>query len=383
MPLLAVVSGACATDGPAGAGGVQVRDSAGVRIVESAAVPRLALADEPELSIGAVEGAPALLFGPNLSGLLLEDGGVAVAELTAREIRFFDAGGAHLRTVGGRGGAPGEFAFLGNIQRLSGDTVLALDSRSNRWTWATAGDGIVRTLTEPRGPRMVLGTGRAVRLEFQRAEPGPPNVITRDRVEVIVFRPGEPAEDTLTTLPWVDVYFAPPEVAGTPRPQQITIPYGRKRPMAGGLDRFFTGSGDPFQVEVVDAASGLVELWRRPWTPLPVTDAMIEDVVEGRGRVPPSMAGLVEAIRRAPRPAAASAYEELRAGGDGSVWARHARLFRADPVVWSVFAPDGTLRGELTLPDNVSLADPREDRALVVWRDALDVPFLRVYRVVP
>jgi len=69
------------------------------------------------------------------------------------------------------------------------------------------------------------------------------------------------------------------------------------------------------------------------------------------------------------------------AGGDGSVWARRTRLLHSDPVVWSVFAADGTLRGELTLPDNVSLTDPRVDRALVIWRDALDVPFLRVYRI--
>lgn len=87
-----------------------VEDSAGIRIVTTAVTPETPhwrVPSEPELQLGAVEGAPAHLFQRPEFAARLENGTVVVADFGSGQLRYFGTDGAHLTSVGGRGQGPG------------------------------------------------------------------------------------------------------------------------------------------------------------------------------------------------------------------------------------------------------------------------------------
>ena len=115
----------------------EVRDSAGVRIVENARPPdgsRLGwLVDSvPLVSIGTLEGDEAYLLHQVRGALTLPDGRIVVANRGSHELRVFDASGVHLGTWGGQGEGPGEFNSLVQVSNWPGDSLIAWYSQSDR-----------------------------------------------------------------------------------------------------------------------------------------------------------------------------------------------------------------------------------------------------------
>jgi len=131
FPVLLLPAVACTGNG-ASRGAFDVRDSAGVQVVESfepAWGPGEAwfVADEPTLSIGVEEGEePYQLF--RIGGAVrLSDGRIVVANSGSSELRFFDADGRFLMAAGGTGEGPGEFGEFSGMrmwQPRSGELVL-------------------------------------------------------------------------------------------------------------------------------------------------------------------------------------------------------------------------------------------------------------------
>src|SRR5690625_3315446 len=90
------------------------------------------LSEFPVTRIGVVDGEPAYQLDRVAGVLRLSDGRVVVANAGTQELRYYDAGGGHLVTVGGAGSGPGEFRGLASIARLPGDSLLALDQGSSQ-----------------------------------------------------------------------------------------------------------------------------------------------------------------------------------------------------------------------------------------------------------
>ena len=141
---------------PAGGDGAptpasEVRDSAGVRIVENARPPegsRLSwrVGRTPVLSIGALEGEEPYLLDGIRDLLTLPDGRIVVANRSSHELRVFGAAGSHLATWGGEGEGPGEFNSLVQVERWPGDSVIAWYSQDRRLSVFDADGNLGRTL---------------------------------------------------------------------------------------------------------------------------------------------------------------------------------------------------------------------------------------------
>ena len=91
----------------------QVRDSAGIRIIENASPPEGSrlnwrIGSEPALSIGEVDGEDPYLLYLARDATRLNDGRIVVANRGTQELRVFDARGTYLETWGGEGEGPGE-----------------------------------------------------------------------------------------------------------------------------------------------------------------------------------------------------------------------------------------------------------------------------------
>ena len=109
-----------------------MRDSAGITIVENtrptwSAAQVLRLASSPALVIGTRAEAPYELS--RVAGTVqLTDGRIVIADGASLELRFFDATGTFIRSVGRSGDGPGEFRRMERLVRLPGDTLAVVSS---------------------------------------------------------------------------------------------------------------------------------------------------------------------------------------------------------------------------------------------------------------
>ncbi|HSG82627.1 MAG TPA: 6-bladed beta-propeller, partial [Gemmatimonadota bacterium] len=80
-----------------------------------------------ELSIGVLDGPEELMFGMILAMAVDAAGGIYAFDRQVPALRYFDAEGAYVRTLGGEGGGPGEYGdFAGAVVvRRDGKVVLA------------------------------------------------------------------------------------------------------------------------------------------------------------------------------------------------------------------------------------------------------------------
>ncbi|MHC4709416.1 MAG: 6-bladed beta-propeller [Planctomycetota bacterium] len=88
-----------------------------------------------DVRIGSVEGDGAEVFGRIRAVELDAAGRMYVFEELAQELRVFGPDGRHLRTIGRKGGGPGEFAFVTHIQFGPDDRLWVIDPENNRVSW--------------------------------------------------------------------------------------------------------------------------------------------------------------------------------------------------------------------------------------------------------
>lgn len=157
LTAMSLVATACGEgEGTAASHAGTVRDSAGVVIVEHAAVPAdlpvWTIQDPADVRIGSLDGSGPEVFG-RIAGISLQsDGSVVVAEAQALELRAFSADGAHLWSAGRGGAGPGEFS--GSITRLSrmvGDSLLVSDGNDRTMVFGPDGS-YARQLRIPEPP---------------------------------------------------------------------------------------------------------------------------------------------------------------------------------------------------------------------------------------
>ena len=161
IPILALALAACGGDPRLTDDiGVQIRDSAGVRIVEYAGEPEVqapfALAADPLYRHGANPGDYTFL-SPD-AGRLFPDGGAVVAEWYGEVVVLSPEGTTH-EVLARVGEGPGEVIEPYSAFVLGQDSVLVPDRRLSRLT-LFVGDSVARIVSTPRAAHIgVAGIG--------------------------------------------------------------------------------------------------------------------------------------------------------------------------------------------------------------------------------
>jgi hypothetical protein len=396
----AVLSLAACGAGDRAAGDVVVRDSSGVRIVESPApawgrASPWTVSAEPLVTIGTVEGDAAYQLHRVGAALRLSDGRIVVANYGTSDLRYYAAAGRHVRTVGRQGEGPGEFSMLSGMVRGGADTVLVFDGRLLRLTVLAPDGSVARIVTfqAPRdtarfrggltpfshalsgrlsGDRYVLtGFAFSVRLTEQ------PTVYRVSRPNLVYSSAGEPL-DTLGRGLAMEMYAA----------QRLGGPYafGRSTRAAVYDGRLYVGDPGAPEVLVYSADAGLERIFRYARPPERVTDDLFEAAVEHfvaqQSRYP--IPGGDEASWRSfyaamPRPESLPYYREMKVDALGHIWLEDWRPgWESGPRRWTVLDPDGRWLGTLTLPD-IDVHDIGDDYILGVRKDELDVEYVELY----
>ncbi|HJR36471.1 MAG TPA: hypothetical protein VJ817_16055, partial [Gemmatimonadales bacterium] len=107
------------------------RDSLGIPIVENRAPAEVRapwiLDTSSVVDIGSQSADPSQEFSGFVIPVLLSDGRIVVANSGSSELRFFGPDGVWVKSVGRRGGGPGEFEDLGWLDAGAGDTLRTYD----------------------------------------------------------------------------------------------------------------------------------------------------------------------------------------------------------------------------------------------------------------
>lgn len=380
-----------ADGGPA----VAVRDSAGVRLVDS----RRAAADwtvdgSPSVAIGTADGAAEYQLSRVRGAVRLSDGRVVVADGDTRRLRWYDAAGRHLADAGGPGGGPGEFAFLEGVVPYRGDSVAAWDPESRRlslfgpdaaFARSATVEGIEALSVSLRG---ALADGTLL-LELSGSLEGllaGGEGERRDTVTYVRATPAGAVTDTLAVR--ADQEHVTRRMGPVVSRQPVL--FGRDSHVAAGGGQVFVGESDGYRIDVLRPDGALRTSIRRPGEPRPVRGEDRERAREAarqRGErtreqlsraagsaVPPSADDLPE---RSTMPA----FDQLLVDAEGFLWVRDARVVAGDPGRWSVFSPDGAWQATVTTPAGLDVFQVGRDWILGRSRDEWEVESIRLHRL--
>ncbi len=384
--------------GGTGNGGATVADSAGVTLVSNVEQglweEGQAWSVEPDLRVGAAEGAPEYRFGRIGWLTVAGDGSIYVLDQRARHIRRFDADGRHISTFGELGDAA---TFIG---RTPGDTLIVADLDNQRL--ALYGPDGRSFGTVPILP----GEGLPVAWENT-----PSGAIARQVRRL-------PMEDPTLQPDSLDAIIAV-AADGTDADTLMRVPSGGSLSLSGGAPNVEIFAAEPIwsltdDLEVLygvndDYRIGIYQdgelrrVFSKPFTPQRVTEADRRAVLQGLlgllGDVVPEgaidqLSSLIRFNETFPVIAA------VAVGPEATVWVQRTRspndildsiepnirtielLQRMGGRTWDVFDPDGLYLGPVELPDRFTARYFTGDFIYGVWLDELEVEYVMRLRVV-
>ena len=379
----------------------EVIDSAGVRIVTNAPGDAVyaEVAEEPVLSLGALDGPEEFLFGRIASVARDAQENLVVADNGAGEIRVFGSDGSHLRSFGGKGEGPGEFQALVGAWASADGRIVAADRRLKRITQfdvtgtligtATLSDVGALSLLTPiglAGPETFLSQVRILAMpsvgespvqaleEAFEADKGPPEYFLRYRFDGALI-------DTLTQLPGQKMSSSMSGSGSSMAIELLVVPFSAQPSATGSVHGVAVTGGGGYEVSFFDEAGELSQIARLGEVPTVRTDEHLEAYVRNSGgseRDEASIREMIERYQDLPMPQSLPAYTDLRFADTGELWARRYNQRGAAMARWDVFGADGGYLGRVEVPASFRIEEVSRGQLVGVSRDDLDVERVEV-----
>jgi hypothetical protein len=279
-----------------------------------------------------------------------------IANSGTNELRFYDGDGTYLFMRGGEGGGPGEFRSMGEIWTL-GDSLFIYDFGQMRMTvCSTAGEfgRTFRVREAPDGgfpfPEGVLAPHSLLVRRTPRDSELSAGFNRDTSLYLRYSLEGEPL-DSLGWFPGDESYmgFREDFTYGT------SAPFGLRAYMLAAGDLLYYGSSDAYEIELRTSDGTLQRLIRRPVPNAPVTAEEVEEFHRS--------------------------YEDREE--DSNIWVAEYSEERDDEGTWSVFDSEGRFLGTVETPTGGRVQQIGGDFVLGVWRDELDVEYVRLYSSLP
>jgi hypothetical protein len=397
---------------------VELRDSAGVRIVHTVtpgwpAGGSWSVSPEPRLVVGVLSGPEEYQFVSLASAARRGDGTLVVVDRGGRAVRAYDPEGVFLMTLGGPGSGPGEFTDPSALLITPGDSVVVWDQALLRATtfdpegglanvktvdWgALAGGagtgegsrgGDLKTIPEKLTPVLYPGQieplpgGELLVRLIEKGGAGPPAGTfrlrsgalraSRDlaRIDTLLLFPGE--EQVLVDAPW-GPYPVPP-----PRARRTAITHH------GDPPKICIGDQEGPRITCLHPDGGRTEI-RWDWEARPYSSADIATWREEMVRdydLKLSRAQVMEMLDQAPLPGSRPAYAKIFLDPSGFLWVELGpKDGGAGGVLeFLVFNPEGVLLGLVETPP-VDVLEIGKDHLLGVFRDEYEVEYIHVYDI--
>jgi hypothetical protein len=384
---LAVLAGCGDGDaGPAEGERVQVRDSAGVRIVESRApawgdaeAAGWTVSPTPYVQIGLEDGDPRYVLSQVAGAVRTPSGEIVIGDGFTNQIRFFDSEGRFVRAVGGAGPGPGEFLYLRELRRCAPNSIHAFDLNWQLKEFSLTGELIrevpVRVPAGSGNPySLTCSTGGAVVVTGWGDRGRPPLGFhaALSPVWLLDDPGGEPVAELGT--------FTSSERIGMSSGSS-PHPFGRRAVLAVGEDRVLIGTSERFEVMVFDHAADLRAIFRGPAPDLEIRPEHLalyreEGLASGD---PEWHAVLARQMAEIEMPSSFPAYDRLELDVEGHLWVREFRKPGHEGPFWHVFDPEGALLGRVRTPASLEILEIGADWVLGLHRGALGVESVQLH----
>lgn len=342
------------------------------------------------VSIGELEGPPEYQFGQVQDLAVDAEGGVYVFDGHVPAIRYYDASGSYVRTLGGEGQGPGEYldASLGMAVRRSDGRLVMRDPRNMRMN-VYAPDG---SPSESWRIESGLFTGRATTVDtaghmylkiltgpIERNEPWPIGLLHMDAEGEIV--------DTLHVPELPDESTRPGGTFGVEKEWAVS-------PLGG----IVAGVNDRYVLHHVRPDGSVLRI-ERDAEPAPVHP---EERAEHEARLDRlwERQGQNITADRVPVPEVKPIFRGIYVGEEGRIWVhRYAEAVKdttieqpddpdatpvltwREPVVFDVFEADGRFLGSVRVPPRTNLRVYRGDRVWGVRRGEFDEAYVVGFRI--
>ena len=376
--------------------GMTTRDSLGILIVENQAPAEIrapwTLDTGSVIDIGSQSADPSQEFSGFVIPVLLSDGRIVVANGGTSELRFFAPDGKWVKSVGRRGGGPGEFEDLGWLDVGAGDTLRTYDWSLRRLSVFSPEGDFVRPVSLHTGgelwsprPLGMLGDGRLI-AQSQNAvtiesKPG----AGRDTVPLFALDLVQGVADSLGRFPGHEHLIH----TGKGSVSAGSLPFGKDLHVLVHGSRVYVGTADGPEVLVLGSDGKVERVVRWTAVSVPVTPADIEAFTEagsrefGPGQEERRERFLLR-LKQTPFPKWKPAYADLLAGPGGSLWVRrYSEPDQPVPVYFEVFDSTGRWLGGVRMPSGFDPARITVGAVVGTWRDENDVQHVRVYRLTP
>ncbi|MGD2135756.1 MAG: hypothetical protein PVF27_06330 [Gemmatimonadales bacterium] len=374
-----VVAASCGQPPPTRA--VVVRDSGGVRIVENF---------RPEWSDRAecrVDSEPLLVlngFADVTDVALLDGGAVVVLDGMAHELRFFDAEGRLLASVGREGSGPGAFAAPVAVDVYRGDSVVVFDRALGRISVFSAAGRFARGVPVRIAAQRLAFVGALDDGSFVvRAGGFEPHTGTwREPAAFVRIAPDGGARDTLAVVPGQEFYT----IHFQGRPVYGLRPFGRQALATTIGDGVILNLGDGCALVLLAPTGRSVMEAHAPCERRSLPGGAIEEFERARiaGMRVRSARDFVSAIYRTdkvPYPEHVPPYDRLSTDATGYLWAGRYPFAGDTLRVWSLFRLNGRLMGTVTTPPGLEVRSIRAGLLAGVARDGEGRPRVELYRV--
>ena len=390
---------ACASD-DRGSTEVQIRDSAGIRIV---ATPdwttdgNMNVPDSSTVTIGVTESSEYELSGI-VGAFLLSDGRIVVGDAATRQVRCYSSSGTLLWSLGRRGSGPGEFNSILRIARYRGDSILVHDFGARRFSIVSPAGAFARYWT-PAKPASVQdkmlqfvgawSDGTVVLKTSPIHRPREDPRVVRIDIEILSFDPTGSFAKTLGVFRGEEWYEGRGFGIGR-------LPFSRSTQFALSDGGFVAGATDEFEITDFTRDGHPRSITRRlsrarPISPSDVRNTRTRLLEEKRKARDLMYRGLPDSIRQQidvgenrmveemPFPPTYPTFSRLLVSLDQSVWVRNElSASSASSETWSVFDKGGMLTEHLRLPPGDSLQDATRTEVLVISTDSMGLQAVRL-----
>ncbi len=307
----------------------------------SGRLPRIRLAEQPNIRIGSADGEDHTLFNGIAALAKFEDGGIAVVDAGNHRVVYFDSTGRFLRVAGRRGDGPGEFRQIRTAGQCADGSVFIQDASHARLTYLDQIGALRGTEQLPVGANhdqifWCGGTEGALILFYQLRGTVRPGEIMA--VSTAVARLAGGSTDTLVRPGSHEFYISARHSAFT------TIPFGGAVLAAGsGASAFachtITGECFQFRDGIPRPRTAVLAVPRRP-----VTGAEWQRAIEVHLSAEPSRGYrnlAVNILAEIPPRTLTSRFDKLRVDQDGNLWLRTTDHFITPVATWVVLSSSG------------------------------------------
>lgn len=297
----------------------------------------------PQTTIGSADGEGPEVFAQIVDVELDAMGRVWIADGTQHQIQVFDSTGAHVRTIGRRGGGPEEFNGIAGMDWAADGTLWVLDGGNMRFAvYDTAG----RFVTTHRRNVNITVTPWPLGFDSRGNLYDRASVTSHDDPEekVVRFTPTLQPRDTFRIPPFkAPVFEVVREQGGNRSINQANVPFSASQEWRIDPEGFvWVAITDRYRLTRFRFDGSIDRIVERPVRPMPVTAEQRQKILDNYRGFQQS-GGRIDESRI---PKTHPVIMHFFVADDGHLW---VIPFRGKGPLMDVFGPDSRYLGQVSL----------------------------------